>query len=437
MNFIASALSTFTTKLTSVILILVSMVIITQTLGPEGKGYYSLLILVPNMLIHFGNLGIGIANTYYTGNNRYNINLLISNSFYIAIVLGAILCGGFLIYNQTYSSTFLNSIDSWHLIWVCLVVPFSLLSNYFMAIILGQQRITHYNAFTLLRAITFLLLIMILLLGINIGLDSLVMAWIFAELVGVIFSLSVILRNKQFKMLPFDLEIFRKTIRFGIVGYSGNIIQFFNYRLDLLFLAHFATTAVVGYYSVAVNLVEALWYIPAAVGTVLFARTPHVDTLYSNMHTPIICRSTLFITSVSALVLIIISSIIVPFMFGQEFIASVKPLWILIPGVVALSVCKVLSNELTGRGKPGVNVLVAIIALSVNIPLNVILIPKLGMVGGAIATSTAYLVASIVVLFIFSRISGNKITDILIIKKSDLKGFVQNVRSYVTKYRSK
>ncbi len=197
----------------------------------------------------------------------------------------------------------------------------------------------------------------------------------------------------------------------------------------MLLIAHFLSATIVGYYSVSVSMAEALWYLPAAVGTVIFASTSNSTAEQSNRNTPMVCRNTLFITFILALLLFAVSSFIIPLLYGQEFLPAVRPLWILLPGVVALSICKVLANEMTGRGRPKISLLASVITLGVNIPLNLILIPQMGMNGGAIATSVAYIVSSIIVLLFFIRVSKNRISDVLILKRSDVLIYTRFIRS--------
>ena len=56
-----------------------------------------------------------------------------------------------------------------------------------------------------------------------------------------------------------------------------------------------------------------------------------------------------------------------------------------------------------------------------NITLNIFWIPKFGILGAAWATSISYAVALLITLIIYRKISGNRIKDIIFIKKSDLK----------------
>lgn len=71
----------------------------------------------------------------------------------------------------------------------------------------------------------------------------------------------------------------------------------------------------------------------------------------------------------------------------------------------------------------------------INIPLNLWLIPKWGIAGAAFASSVAYIIATIVVIIAFVKISQKSWSDILIIKKidfQDYKNILFKIRKRIT-----
>jgi O-antigen/teichoic acid export membrane protein len=62
----------------------------------------------------------------------------------------------------------------------------------------------------------------------------------------------------------------------------------------------------------------------------------------------------------------------------------------LLPGVVLLGGGKVLTNEIAGRGYPHYNSINAGLALILTIALDLILIPRYGVLGASLASSVAY-----------------------------------------------
>jgi len=420
LKFIKDTLITFSTQIIAVVLGIAVAIVIARVLGPEGKGAYSLIILVPTLLALLGNLGIGIANTYFGGSRRYNWAELSSNSLVSALALGIVLAFAFLAYFFIVNPTFLKDIEPRCLALATLVVPLSLLTMYFSLILLGQNRIKEYNLVHLAQASISLVLILFLLLAVKGGVFGTIVAWASATLVAAILSILLVRRTTNIKW-SFHPQLFKDSVKFGVKGYLGNVIQFLNYRLDMFLVAFFMSVTFVGYYSISVAMAEALWYFPGAVGTVIFARTPRLSAKEANTSTPQICRNTFFITILFALVLAALGKYIIMLFFGSAFLPALKPLWILLPGIVALSIPKVLSNEIAGRGKPIVGTIAAGISVAVNIPLNLLLIPKMGISGAALASTVSYSVAAVVVLAAFLKISGNSWVDTVLLKQEDLR----------------
>ncbi len=414
---------TFSTQIITVILGVATAIVIARVLGPEGKGTYALIILVPTLLALLGNLGIGIANVYFGGSRRYNWAELASNSLVSALVLGIVLAFAFLAYLFIVNPAFLIDIEPRCLVLATLAVPLSLLMAHFRLILLGQERIKEYNLVTLVQSGALLILVPLLLLPIKGGVFGAIVAWASATLVATVFSILLVRRTTNIEW-SFHPQLFRDSVKFGVKGYLGNVIQFLNYRLDMFLVAFFMNVTFVGYYSVSVVMAEALWYFPSAVGIVIFARTPGMKAEEANKSTPRICRNTLFITILAALVVFGLGNHIIILFFGSAFLPALKPLWILLPGVVALSISNVLSNEIAGRGKPIVGTIAAGVSLVVNIPLNLFLIPRIGISGAALASSISYTLTALVVLLAFLKISKNSWVDTILLKREDLEIYI-------------
>lgn len=419
MKFIKDTLTTFSTQIIGVILGLAAAIIIARVLGPSGKGAYTLIILVPMLLATFGSLGIGVANLYFVGKKKYKLADITSNSVVLASGLGILFATSFLAYFYYFQPSFLKGADPLCVLIATLVLPFSLLTTYFSHILLGEHKINKRNLILLVQSIS-LLAFLFFFLFIERSVLSVIMAWVFATLVATITSILLVRRLTPIGF-SFHFPLFKDSVKFGGQGYLGNVIGFFNYRLDMFIVNFFMGVTFVGYYSVAVVMAEALWYFPGAVGIILFARTPRLTTEEANESTPRICRNTIFLTLLAAVLLFVFGRIIINLFFGASFLPALKPMWILLPGIVALSIPKVLSNELMGRGKPLISAAAAAISLALNIPLNLFLIPLWGISGAALASTISYSAAAIVVLIAFLRISQNSLFDTIIIQPRDLK----------------
>lgn len=420
LRFVKDTFTTFSAQITSVLLGMAATVVVARALGPSGNGVYSLVVLVSTFLTLLGNLGIGSANLYYGGKRRYDYALLASNSVFSALALGLLVSVLFLAYFFACRPSFLSEVDPLYVAAAVGVLPLSLLTSYLASILLGQGRIRQYNLLQVMPRTTSLLLMLVLLLGFGAGMLGVVVAWVCGVLITAVLSMGLVFAVARIRR-GFDFHVFKDSLRFGVQGYLGNVVQFMNYRVDMVMVAYFMGASDVGYYSISVAMAEALWYFPAAVGTNVVARTPRLTDEEANRTTPRICRTTFFITLLAALSLFGLSRYVVLWFYGSEFLPAVRPFWYLLPGVVALSICKVLSNELTGRGKPWINTAIAVVSLAVNVPLNMVLIPRMGIAGASLSSTVSYFVTAIVTLMAFMRVSGKGWSETIVVRVEDLR----------------
>ena len=107
-------------------------------------------------------------------------------------------------------------------------------------------------------------------------------------------------------------------------------------------------------------------------------------------------------------------------LYGKRFIPAIGPLLALLPGIVILSVGKVLASDLSGRGKPQYGAVGAVASLVVTVILDFLLIPRMGITGAGVASSLSYAVNTLVLLFYYVRLSGNSASSVLLIRQQDL-----------------
>jgi O-antigen/teichoic acid export membrane protein len=88
--------------------------------------------------------------------------------------------------------------------------------------------------------------------------------------------------------------------------------------------------------------------------------------------------------------------------YGSKFSDSLQPFLLLLPGVTGFSLVTVLAAHIAGCGRPSINLVAAGVALVVTLSLDLMLIPRIGVPGAAIASSASYLTSAVVTAGIFS-----------------------------------
>ena len=426
---------TFSSQILIFALGFVASIILARVLGPGGKGIYALIVLVPALMLKLGSLGIEAANVYFTGSKQYGIKDIVSNSLFCSILLSSILISLFFgVFHLEIFQNFLdsNQINPFYLWLVVLTVPFSLLSGFLISIFLGKEKIIIYNKINIFQAISQLIAITVFVVILKQGVLGAVISYVLG-IIGL--ALVVILFITKFTKITFSFnrKLLKDSTKYGLKAYFGNLTQFLNYRLDMLLVAAFLTPSSVGFYSIAVGIAERLWMLPGAIATVLFPRISSLKDTEANNLTPRIARHTFLIIFIFSLILALIAKPLIKILFGSVFLPSVMPLIILLPGIIALGGCKILTADLAGRGKPQFGTYAAFASLVVNIPLNLWLIPKWGISGAAFASSTAYITATLMVMVAFVKISNTSWVTILLFNRYDF----QDYKNLLIKLRKK
>jgi O-antigen/teichoic acid export membrane protein len=418
-TFTLDALSTFITRVCVFGLGFLIGVINARVLGPSGKGTVALAVLVPTFASQFLRFGVDVANVYFLGSKKHALQAILGNSLMVVVATNLVAVPLYIIFIPLISDTIAAGVKPSLLLLAGLLLPLNLLVGHLSPIFLGLQRVKKYNFIALWGKVTALFFIVVLVAVLSLGVVGAIWATILASLLVVSWALKELSKDVSVKP-TLNPGLLKECISLGFRAYLGNVVQFFNYRLDIFVVNYFVGVANVGLYSTAVTGAELLWYIPQAVSTILFPRTAATGAEEAKLFTPKVCRNTFLITLIAALGLSIVSKPLILFIYGEAFAPSVIPLWLLMPGVVALSISKILTSDLAGRGLLQYGAYSSAISLVATITCDLFLIPKWGIAGAAVASSISYGIATLVVLFFYVRISGNGLAVVLIPRKEDV-----------------
>ena len=121
--------------------------------------------------------------------------------------------------------------------------------------------------------------------------------------------------------------------------------------------------------------------------------------------------------------------LLLPLLYGPAYKASVAPLMILLPGVLAMSHYKVLTSNFTSRNRQQVSILAASVALALNFGLDWLLIRPWGVIGAAVASTTGYAAAGLILLVFFLRESGLAWQEAVLAKPYELATYWQRAKA--------
>ena len=401
-------------------------VILARALGPSGRGIYALALAAPSALVLFANLGVSNALVYHLARRTFPIDQLIGQVLVLSLVLGGIATVVLLGALALFGRVALPGVPLELVVIAGVSIPLGLLFYYCLAVTQGLEKFREFNVIYILNGVASVVLILPLLVmfgNVTLAVAAWSLRWIVTTVVGLVF-----LAKRGRLNLRFNRKVSSALMRFGLVGYLSYLMSFLNFRLDNFLVNIFRDPTEVGYYAVAVSMAETIWYISTAASTVLAPRVA-ADAVNSDETTGRVSRIVGLTSLLAAIVLALAAPLLVRILFGASFQPSVVGIWLLLPGVVTLSVSRVLSSYLLGKNKQVVDLVASLAGLAATIALDLTLIPRYGFPGAAFASSVAYTITLLVNMTWVVRNSQLTVRRLLIPTPDDARLFVRRLRT--------
>lgn len=403
----SNILTTLAARIGTLGLALVSSIILTRWLGPDGRGVFTLVLLLPGLVTSLGMLGFDQANTVYAGLKPEKRSALFWHSVLIAFGAGTPLAMAAIAFVAAGAPGFGQvARDSlWLYALPLSIIPIRLLVEHASAILRGMNRIVLLGAVEIATRIGVIVLMGIFVVALGLGVGGAVWMEVAAGAGSAALMLGLLARAGVVGRPVFDPTLWRQTWRFAVPVYAAALMTFLNYRVDQFMVAAMLPPEQLGFYALAVELTERLWIITGAVATALL---PHLTNSPQRETALVatICRHVLLWTGAAAVLLFIVSDLLITTLYSSAFAPAGTAVRWLLPGVLVLTMGKVLIAELAARERVGFTAWLAAGAAVVNIGANAVLIPAMGIAGAALASLLSYSMVSAVVTRRYLRETG-------------------------------
>src|SRR5690554_2359113 len=168
----------------------------------------------------------------------------------------------------------------------------------------------------------------------------------------------LLFKNKFLKAFSFkyDWKIIKSLLSLGIVYAISLLVINLNYKTDIIILDELSTPYELGIYSKGSGITQYLWQIPMIFSTIVFARSAvSKNSKAFSLKVAQLLRLSFIAIGLGGIVLYFLSDLIIVGMYGVEFKGSISVLNYLLPGVLILTIYKVMNMDLAGRGKPWIS----------------------------------------------------------------------------------
>ncbi len=421
---------TFASKMANLVIGLVTSIVMVRVLGAEGKGLFSLAILAAALVTSLSNLGLGTGSGYLLGRLRFPRDVLAGNWLSMSMLIGIPVMVVSIFFVPVLAPRLLPTVSPDLVIIALVGVPFSILLYNLQMLCKADSDFRGYNLLELAQPALFILA-MPLAIRIFTGSNVLVTISVYtASCVSAAVIAVAIWAGRTKLRFRLSREVASPALRFGIMGHLTNVLGFLNLRLDMLLVNWFLGPAAVGYYSISVMIAEKIWYFPDTLAIVLYPKVAHSNDLDASAYTSKTGRLTVLIVGACSVLVLLLGKPVIRLLYTDQFIPAVAPLFILLPGVLSASLARVVGSDLLARGYPHVNMWAGLAALAVNMGLNIVMIPLMGISGAALATTVSYTLHLFIILVSFCRITGLRVWDVLVPVTGDLDRFPRAVRGF-------
>lgn len=400
---------------------------ISRLIGVEGYGILSLLIINGAVFNLFSSFGADAGIGYHTAAGRVPRKNIVTVIFFILFFQLVLLSIVETFSTWIYGRYWLIKTSDIGQLWVSyfFLVSISLIEKY-AALLNGMQLFTFCNKLIFFSN-SFILLAFV---GVGIflpGYDTYNYLVLYV-LLYFIQAMSLVIAYHKIDKSGFSIRIPEKGVlrlfsSYSFVTLISNSVQFLAYRIDYWFIDYYRGERELGWYALAVKLVQFLWVLPLLFAGIILSQVAAQNKKFKKERLLSLLRIIFFLNSVAGVILFFCVSWVIPLLFGQEFKESVLPFRILLPGIILFGSATIFAAYFAGNNQLWVNFFASAICLIVILVLDLALIPDQGSKGAAIASCIGYGITTIYYIVKFKIANRNKLQKFFIPESSDWKSF--------------
>jgi len=401
-------------------------IIVTRQLGPELRGKYTVIITLVMLLSLLFGEGIRKTSTILSGDQKENIKGVITLNFITASVILIVLIS--LGYFAPGWEIVVPGIDQPLILISMFIITFQILWLSFQAILLGKRDVGQYNLIQIIQTVTYFIVNLTGIYFFNFGLYEIILSMlastVIASFSGIILlkiNISQISLNSLSRLKGVFSLVFKST-------FSGAFL-FIIFRGDIFLVNYFLGSKQAGYYSIAVIFSEILQRLPNIVGPLLLSKTLNENKAAAIEGTVRLSRVLLFFNLVVVIFLFFFGEFIIGLLFGNAFLPSFRALLYLLPALLFFSPGSMIYSFFMGQYFPRIILWINGVIGLINFFLNILLIPKYGIIAAALVSSVTYalwMLAYSVYLSFYGKI---RLSEMIFIRISDFNYLIKGTRS--------
>lgn len=300
-----------------------------------------------------------------------------SFTFLVAVIAVGMIFNAFDAYDVYYQAHMLS-----RYVVIARSTAFLLFSAVRIAFILGECPVVYFAAAATLE----------------LALGGAILAWLYKRTQGV-----------ELKW-HFDRQIMKSFLRDGWPLIVSSALIIIHMRIDQVMIGQMLGNADVGIYSVAVQLSETWLFLPMIIVQTV---TPYMmklresDTVYYQARLLQLYSLMFWLGALAGIFTILFGEFFVTLLFGEQYRAAYLPLVLTIWTGIFTSQAVARGIWMIGENMQGYRLIMNLTAVPMNIALNLLLIPKYGIVGASAASLASIGICTWIVPFLFKSMRAS------------------------------
>lgn len=377
-------------------------VIIARYLGPKNLGAYHLVLWAVSIAVLFVNLGIAMSLQKHVAefqgrNDRRSIAGLINFLIRIRVTVALAVTSVLVIFSGAIAGYFNLPDARQYIIWSAISILPSALGEIFSSSLLGIQKY-HYSTVISLAVtpLSFVLSLAALLAGY--GIIGLMVVTTFISIIGVMANYWAARREG---LLDWSVRLPR-DVRSGIARFNLGVIAM-NFldaivwqRSEVFFLGKFRTVQEVGFYSLAFGFTATTvsFFASAIINVLIPIHSKAFGAQDPGAMEKIYQKSIQYLAMVSLPVAIggaVLADRLVLKLYGAEYLPVAAAMSILFLSSAGGRIGSAFASVMYSANMVRIKIYIALIWATINITLDLLLIPRYGVMGAVIANSATQL----------------------------------------------
>lgn len=398
----AQSLKTVAVSMLIMIVNLLTGILTARYLGPAGKGESSALLLWPTFLANLFRLGLPSALLFNMRRHPDDSAPLYTTALMICLGFGGFaLTIGVLGVPHALSSSSEQMIV--YAQWFMLCAPILLMEATNNAALQARGEFLLFNRLRTLPHLGALIGLAVLLLAGKLTPLSAALAYSFTTIPVTLWLTSRLLSIYRLSIKRFK-HSFGMIFRYARSSSAADVLSSLSVYMDQLIVVALLRPADLGLYLVALSLSRVINVVHSSLVMVLFPKAAGLENKEAIELVKRIFRISLSMTMLAAIPMMLLGTVVLNVLYGEQYTAAVSVYRILVLEAVIGGSTLILAQSFMSLGKPGYQSTLQAVGIGVGMVLLVILVPRFGLISAGIALLTGSLIRLLLGLVFYKKV---------------------------------